>query len=451
MRRRILIAICGTVALSLVLAGSGTYLLLRRQANQSTESSLRSEAEGIVGLIGVTAELRPGVIRQAAIVKGLRLDGISLVLIGPRGRISGELPEGVALTDLDTEALLQGTTLSGRTGRLVWAAASASGARGAVVAVLTRTPEEPRGPIGWFLLAGGIALAIGAGVAAWLADSLTRPLRAAEHATVRIAAGDLSNPLPEPPSGATDEVAELTRAINAMAGSLAHSRGLDRQFLMSVSHDLRTPLTSIRGYADAIVDGVGTDPADAARVIGTEARRLDRLVRDLLDLARLDAHAFTFDVRRLDVAEVVVDASEGFRPTAEAVGVELQLREPGVPATADIDPDRLAQAVANLVENGLKYAATTLWVDVQVDPRAGVAIHVVDDGPGIVPTDLPHVFDRLYTVDRHAGRAVGGTGLGLAIVRELVAGMAGHVSVTSPALPNGTGARFTIALPPRST
>src|SRR3954468_17329369 len=113
MRRRILIAICGTVALSLLLAGSGAYLLLQRQANRSTESGLRSESEGIVGLIGLTAARRPGVIRQASIVKGLRLDGISLLLVGPLGRVSGEVPAGVELADLDTAALLRGETLSG--------------------------------------------------------------------------------------------------------------------------------------------------------------------------------------------------------------------------------------------------------------------------------------------------------------------------------------------------
>ena len=448
MRRRILAAICGTVALSLLLAGSGTYLLLRRQANRNTESGLRSEAEGLVGLIGLAAADHPAVIRDANVVRGLRVDGISLIAIGPRGAMRGQLPDGVLPADLDTQALLQGQTQSGRHPGLVWAAASVTGARGAVVAILTRAPERPRGLIAWFLLAGGIALAVSAAVAAWLSDSLTRPLRAAERATVRIASGDLSAPLPEPPARAAHEVAQLTRSINAMAGSLAQSRGLERQFLLSVSHDLRTPLTSIRGYADAITEGVGADPTDAARVISAEARRLDRLVRDLLDLARLDAHAFSFEVRPVDVAEVLLDTTEGFRPTAEGAGITLQVRDPGAPMMADIDPDRLAQAVANLVENGLKYAATTLWVDVQAQPGIGVAIHVVDDGPGITAEDVAHVFDRLYTVDRRPSRSVGGTGLGLAIVRELVAGMGGRVSVASPALADGRGARFTVDLPP---
>src|SRR3954471_4336085 len=279
MRRRILAAILGTVALSLVLAGAGSYLLLVRQADRSTESALRSDAEGIVGLIALARQDTPGVIREQRVVRGLRLKGISLVAIGPLGRLRGQMPEGVGPTYLDVQSLLAGQTLSGRHGDLVWAAAPAVSNRGAAVAVLTRSPEKPRSPIGWFLVAGGVALGVGAAAAAWLSDSLTRPLRQAEAATVRIAGGDLSTPLPEAPANAGHEIASLTRSLNAMADALARSRGLERQFLLSISHDLRTPLTSIKGYADAIAEGVGPDPVAAAKVIGGEARRLDRLVQ----------------------------------------------------------------------------------------------------------------------------------------------------------------------------
>jgi signal transduction histidine kinase len=132
-----------------------------------------------------------------------------------------------------------------------------------------------------------------------------------------------------------------------MAEALEASRGHERQFLMSVSHDLRTPLTSIRGYAEAITDGTAPVPADAARVIGTEAQRLARLVGDLLDLARLDADAFRFEHQVVPVGEVAYETGEGFRPAAEAAGIELQVTEPGPGTLARVDPDRLAQAVAN--------------------------------------------------------------------------------------------------------
>ncbi|MGI8756932.1 MAG: sensor histidine kinase, partial [Acidimicrobiales bacterium] len=404
MRRRILAAMLATVALSLVLAGTGTYLLLRRQATQTTESGLRREAEGIVGLIALAPNTRVGAIRQTRVVEGLRLQDISLLSVGAGGVIRGDLPNGFTAADIDTQALLGGQTLSGRKGPVLWAAASIVRPRGAIVAVLTREPEAPRVPVGWFLLAGGIALAVGTAVAAGLSESLTRPLRQAQDATVRIAAGDLSEPLPEPSPTADDEVAGLTRAINAMAGSLAHARGLERRFLLSVSHDLRTPLTSSRGYAEAIAGGTALDPVAAARIVGTESQRLDRLVRDLLDLARLDAHEFSFDLRTVDIAEVVADTALGFRPAADSAGVGLHVTGPvGGVAWALVDPDPLAQAVANLVENALKYATANVWVDLRSrvpEPSPGTPptvgsfggtddadtrwlVGVADDGPGI--------------------------------------------------------------------
>jgi two-component system sensor histidine kinase BaeS len=195
---------------------------------------------------------------------------------------------------------------------------------------------------------------------------------------------------------------------------------MERQFLLSVSHDLRTPLTSIRGYAEALADGQATDPSQAAWVILNEARRLERLVQDLLELARLDTRRFSLDLRAIDAADVVTETVEGFGPAAEKAGVALNVHAEPAPCTADAD--RLAQVVANLLENALKYAATR--IDVTVGP--GVEISVDDDGPGITTEDQPHVFEPFYRSTRTPTREVG-TGLGLAIVRELVEAMGGSV------------------------
>lgn len=449
MRRRILFAILATVVLALVLSGTGTYLLLRRQAHRTTETSLRAEATSLVGLVTTTTtQAQSGAVVQKKLVSGLRLEGISVLVIGPAGVLRGELPDGVTTQDVSKQTIEPGLTTSGQHGDITWAAASAEGAKGSVVTVvITRTSDGPRVPLGWFLIGGGIALAIGAAVAVWLSDTLTRPLRNAQLATLRIAEGDLATRLPEPGVTDHDEVAELTRSINAMATALAHSRGLERQFLLSVSHDLRTPLTSIRGYADAITDGTAAEPVGAARVISSEAQRLSRLVGDLLDLARLDAHEFTLDLRAVPVDEVVTETAEGFRPTAEGAGLALTVVEGDRTATAVIDPDRLAQCIANLLENGMKYATAGVVVETRVGAEGGVLIQVADDGPGISPADVAAVFERLYVTDRRPTRQVGGTGLGLAIVRELVAGMGGRVWAESPATDDGRGARFVIALP----
>jgi len=450
-RRRILFAIVGTVALALMVAGAGTFLLLGRQADRSTESGLRAEVEGLAGLVDVSRATQVTIGRRR-LLAGLRSVGISVVAVNPAGNLVGEPPDGVAPGDLSTSALVAGETLSGRSDGIIWAAASAPTDRGgAVVVVLTRPSERPRPPLGWFLASGTAALAVAAAVAVGLSDNLTRPLRRAHDTTARIAEGDLGARLPEPSPGDDDEVAVLTRSINVMANALETSRGLERQFLLSVSHDLRTPLTSIRGYAEAISDGTAPVPADAARVIGTEAQRLARLVGDLLDLARLDADAFRFEMEVVPVGEVAYETGEGFRPAADVAGIELHVAEPGAGTLARVDPDRLAQAVANLVENGLKHATARLWVDAQADATGGATVTVVDDGPGIDPLDLKRIFQRLYVADRGPVRGPGGSGLGLAIVADLVAAMGGTAAATSPALPDGTGARFTLSFPPPPT
>ena len=444
MRRRLLIAILATVVLALLLSGTGTYLLVRRQAAQAVDQSLRTEADAIAGLVRQAQEARVP-IAQSKVVAGLRLQGISVLVIGPKGRLGGELPAGLTDRQVPQSSMVPGTTRSGRVGRVSWAASTVAGAKDSIVTiVLTRRADPPRPPVGWFLVGGGIALLVGSAVAAWLADSLTRPLRNAQAATLRIAEGDLAIRLPAPAAGDHDEVAELTRSINSMASSLATSRGLERQFLLSVSHDLRTPLTSIRGYADAITDGTIADATDASRVISSEAQRLSRLVADLLDLARLDAHAFSFDLRPVPVAEVVTDTAEGFRPTAEEAGVALIVTEPTQAAIATIDPDRLAQALANLLENGLKHATATVWVETVAGDAGDTLVLVTDDGPGIAPGDLPHVFERLYVADRRPQRQVGGTGLGLAIVRTAVEACGGSVEAS---LPESGGLTVEIRLP----
>jgi len=227
-----------------------------------------------------------------------------------------------------------------------------------------------------------------------------------------------------------------------MAEGLERSRRLERQFLLSVSHDLRTPLTSIRGFAEALSEGKAPDPVHAAGIIGTEARRLERLVGDLLELAKLDARRFSLDVRGTDVAEVVTDTAEGFRPAADAAGVVLTVaHEEGVTAAAD--PDRLAQVLANLIENALKFAGRAIVVG-SGRSGPGVTVWVEDDGPGIPPGDLPHVFEPFWHSARSPARDVG-TGLGLAIVAELVATMGGAVRAES--LPTG-GTRMVVSLRP---
>ena len=242
----------------------------------------------------------------------------------------------------------------------------------------------------------------------------------------------------------------MARSINEMAQSLEEARDRERHLLLSVSHDLRTPLTSIRGFAEAITDGAVEDTAHAAGVIIAESRRLERLVGDLLDLTKLEAKQMSISLRPTDVAEVVSTTAEGFRPAAERSGVHLTVHLPSdVQLPVMIDPDRLAQILANLVENALAFARTSVVVTLAGSapstPSRGQIIMVEDDGPGIAAADLTRVFDRFDQADHGPNRPFG-SGLGLAIVAELASAMGATVRAESPVGRAG-GARFEVTLP----
>jgi signal transduction histidine kinase len=460
----------------LVLSAAGTAGLFRQTATDSALHDLREKAPAVsdsVQQLSAFRSLNPTAGQSAAerrlgrnlrsiVANTLRAADVSVVQVTPTGEIQEgiapllgnqatqagltDLPAGLGPGDLDARALLAGKEQSGRQGGTAFVAAPLEVVNGNTpVVILTQQVEtQPLGRAGpFFLLAGALALAVAGIVAFFLSRRLTRPLTAMGQTADRIAAGDLSArvDLGKHPD---DELAGLARALDGMAAQLEAARGLERGFLLSVSHDLRTPLTSIGGYAEAIADGAveGRDAQKrAADVIAAEARRLERLVADLLDLARLDAHEFSLTPRPVDAAEVVGEAVEAFHPSARELGVTLVV---GGPATApvDADPERLGQIVANLVENALKYAHERVTVGVSSE-NGTLELRVDDDGPGIDPDDLPHVFERLYTSRTAPGRKVG-TGLGLAIVHELSAAMGGTTGVRAL---DGQGTRFVVRIP----
>jgi len=211
--------------------------------------------------------------------------------------------------------------------------------------------------------------------------------------------------------------------------------------LLSVSHDLRTPLTSIRGYAEGIEDGT-VEPADAAAVVGREADRLERLVGDLLALARL--RQGVLEVRRepVDLAAVAREAEERLRPQAADAGVTVRVEAGDARATAD--HGRALQVVSNLLENAIRVSPE--GGEVTVEASSGL-VRVGDEGPGIPEEEIPRAFERFHLRARAGRGSPGGAGLGLAIARELSEAMGGGVEVEN--LP-AQGARFTVRLPPLS-
>jgi two-component system sensor histidine kinase BaeS len=458
MSRRITTAIISTLVITLVLVGIGTFIAARLTNRADTIAQLEQQAtrtsqllQGLAVVAPVdnpATQTRAQAIREQ-LVEALNLTGVGDIVIGPAGRFIGDLPAGVRASDLDLAALGAGEIQSGQRGNTLWAAAGRNetlrNRQVEVVTVLTRQQERFFGPtFRWFLVSAAISLVIGIAVSVYLGRRLGRPVLAAATTTQRIATGDLGARLAVPPAASDDELAILARSINTMADELGRAREQERQFLLSVSHDLRTPMTSIRGYAEAIADGAAPDPKRAAGVIVSESRRLERLVSDLLDLARLDAHRFTLDLRSADLAEITAGTVESFGPELRDAGLDLHedLERAGS-LWADVDVDRFAQVIANLTTNAVSYARSAVWAQCRLEGATAV-IEISDDGPGIDPDAIPHVFDRLYQADNQRDRRSSGTGLGLAIVAELTALMGGRVEVRSIV---DRGTTFSVMMP----
>jgi two-component system OmpR family sensor kinase len=453
MTRRLVAAIVGAVVATLLLAGAGTLVLANLRARHTTERELRSEAASVAAnidtILDVDASATPVQLRRRlrvakAFAGALPIDELAVLTTDAAGNLSDvDLPSGLTLDVLRPAALARLQVVSGNSGNLVFAAAPAliSGSR-LVVVVITRQANAGLGAsVRYFVLTAAATVVLGLLAAVALGRRLTRPIRDASAATQRIAAGELSTRLQEPAANDHDELAELSRSINGMAEGLQRSRVLEQQFLLSVSHDLRTPLTSIRGYAEAIADGAA-EPRAAADVIRSESRRLERLVADLLDLAKLQSRSFSLQPVALDVGAALVTAVSGFGPDAADRSVELRTLS-GPPVVVLADPDRVAQIAANLIENALKFARFTVTVSARVDGAFGV-VTVDDDGPGIEPSDIALVFERLYVARSQPTRSESTSGLGLAIVRELVEAM--HGSVGAGVADHG-GARLWFRLP----
>ncbi|MDQ6840260.1 MAG: HAMP domain-containing histidine kinase [Actinomycetota bacterium] len=458
---------------ALVLAGASALVATVGHARNETRVTLVRQAQGLALSVGKEANAtnrRDPAASLRTILRALRnplrLQGEAVVALQPDGGLfdpanparRAVLPKGLTQATIDPQALLGGDTVSGRYRLGVFAAVPYQASilingRSQVadlVVVLTRSPPTGLAAGGpWFLVAALVIIAVSLLVANRLGHRFVRPLEAAQAVTGRIAAGDLAARVPEPAT-ADPELASLAASINAMAESLGRARGSERDFLLSVSHELRTPLTSIRGFAEAIEDEAITDVRQAAAVIASESRRLERLVGDLLDLAKLSAREFSLDLADVDLLDAVEATAAGFGPEAERLGIALHIDvrtatvAPPQALVVRADPDRLAQVVANLTENALSFAHGHVHVGFAPGPR-GAMVWVDDDGPGIAPADLPSVFERLFTGRPDGPRKVG-SGLGLAIVAELVHAMGGTVRAESPLDEHG-GSRLVVTLP----
>jgi signal transduction histidine kinase len=295
-----------------------------------------------------------------------------------------------------------------------------------------------------FLLALFIGLLIAIPLGYVAAKRMVRPLRAARDAAYEIQAGSREVRLvPEGPS----EVAEIALALNSLSSALETSERRQREFLLSVSHELRTPLTAVKGYAEALADDV-IEPDDVAKtgaIVAAEAQRLDRLVSDLLELARLGAVHFRVHPVSVEMQEVGADAADVWRNRCEREQVQFFDELPPDSLMVTTDPMRLRQIIDNLAENALRVSPSGSVVVLAIRPVPnGIEVEVRDSGPGLTDDDMAIAFEPGALYERYRGVRPVGTGLGLALVGRLAQGLGGSARVTTA--PEG-GACFTVFLP----
>mgnify|MGYP005857553117 CR=1 FL=1 len=300
------------------------------------------------------------------------------------------------------------------------------------------------------LEAGLLGLAVAAALAVLIARSVAQPLLRMAQASEAVAAGDLDQQVP---ITGPDEVRRVAQAFNHMTQRVKANQQAQREFVANVSHDLRTPLTSIQGFSQAVLDGAASSPESirrAATVIHDESARLTRMVEELLDLARIESGEWKLVQQVVNPALILRTVGERMALRAGEAGVTLKALTPDLPDIIG-DGDRLAQMFTNLVDNALKH--TPPGGTVTLDGRcvdAHVELVVADTGAGIPPEDLPRIFERFYQVDKSRQRDAvrPGVGLGLAICREIAEAHGGTIHAESAV---DAGARFVVRLPlPRS-
>lgn len=302
---------------------------------------------------------------------------------------------------------------------------------------------ELRNSIIWSVVWGGL---VGIGLALLLAFFLSRritaPVQSLAAAARNLGKGDFSQ---RATVKSRDELGELATAFNSMAAELEKADKLRRDLVADVAHELRTPLSNIKGYLEGIQDGVVKADEATLKLIYEEVQLLSRLVDDLHELALAESGGLSLDRQVCDIRDVVQDVAGAMGYQAMAKGLKLHLEMPDTAVLAFVDGQRIGQVVRNLLNNAINFTPEGGEITISVrQAKDGVSVSVADSGPGIPPEDLPYIFERFYRVDKSRSRATGGSGLGLTIAKRLVEAHGGQLTVESTP---GKGSIFTISLP----
>jgi len=288
------------------------------------------------------------------------------------------------------------------------------------------------------LIGGGVALAM----TLILSRRILSPIKALTEAAKRLGQGDFSPRLELKDKG---EVGELARAFNSMASDLERAEQLRRNMVADVAHELRTPLSNIRGYLEAVNDGVMKPDAEAIKSLNEEAVRLARLVDELQELSLAEAGELKLTCQAEDISKLIGQAVSAFQAQAASKGAELSVDLGDDLPTVHIDSPRMAQVLHNLLDNAIAHAGSGEHITVSAVKRDDwIEVAVTDTGEGIPSEDLSNIFERFYRVDKSRARATGGSGLGLTIAKRLVEAHGGSIEVQSEL---GKGTRFSFTLP----
>ncbi len=450
-RGRVYLTLGATILLTLTIAGVVFFFLLGGYQDRLAASTLRQigapvytsvttpPGTGIEGL-EVSRQLT-GTIAADPDVRILFVDRDGLVLgeASEQPRFRGErLDIDLSGAGIGIDNFLEGTLTASDGARLNYLAAQldpAAAARFNAEFIVLALPMEDRQSVLGDLtprlfLSAGLALAAAVIVGLLLSRSIYRPLQATTAAARSVARGRFDHKVEV--SG-TREARELAESFNQMTDEVERQQAALRDFLANVSHDLQTPLTSINGFSQALLDGTVNDEEsreNAFRIIEEESRRLLRLVEGLLDLSRIEAGQVEVHLGPVHVAGLLSHIHDLFRLRADDLDVRLEVTGADVPDVSG-DIDRLEQVLANIVDNALRHTPpggnVVLSARRESDVTVGIAIS--DTGAGIPEEDQPHLFDRYFRALRPGSE--GGTGLGLAISRELVQAQNGEIQVES--------------------
>jgi signal transduction histidine kinase len=295
------------------------------------------------------------------------------------------------------------------------------------------------------LLSGALAACAAIVLSLFVSRQITRPVGRLAAATRRIGGGHYAERVTVPKADSGDELGELAASFNDMAASLENTERYRLELVGDVAHELRTPIATLQGYLEGLLDGMVAPSEETWAKLHTEAGRLRRLVDDLQELSRAEARQISIMPKPVG-PKVIVDAAVGrIEPEFAEKGLALTVTVPPSLPQVLADSDRAVQVLSNLLTNALRYTPARGRADVTAMRQGDyVAFRVRDDGIGIAPRALPHVFERFYRVDKSRSRALGGSGIGLTISKALVETMGGRITAESPGLDQGSTFTFTL-------